>query len=162
MDEPLNDHQRLALEGLERMLREQLPKGPEWQRDYIRRSRSYYGRRPMTKAERLEELDALCTRFLAAQEWIKQQGRAAGDQPVPPVAAEQPPEKAIGARLVRECLRLGFTQQSASEAVGCARRTWFSYESGATMPDALMLHRLDLLGFDVLYIVTGRVPGGRA
>lgn len=99
MDEPLNDHQRLALEGLERMLREQLPKGPEWQRDYIRRSRSYFGRRPMTKAERLEELDALCARFLAAQEWIKQQGRRAGDQPVPPVAAELPPEKAIGARL---------------------------------------------------------------
>nr|WP_031943399.1 helix-turn-helix transcriptional regulator [Pseudomonas sp. NFPP33]AGH89265.1 putative transcriptional regulator [uncultured bacterium] len=62
----------------------------------------------------------------------------------------------IGRRLAIECSRLGFTGAKAAEAAGCSRRTWVNYESGDTTPDAVMLNRLDKLGFDVLFIVTGR------
>jgi transcriptional regulator with XRE-family HTH domain len=62
----------------------------------------------------------------------------------------------IGRRLAIECSRLGLTDGKAAEAAGCSRRTWVNYESGNTTPDAVMLNRLDKLGFDVLFIVTGR------
>lgn len=62
----------------------------------------------------------------------------------------------IGRRLAIECSSLGFTGAKAAEAAGCSRRTWVNYESGDTTPDAVMLNRLDKLGFDVLFIVTGR------
>jgi transcriptional regulator with XRE-family HTH domain len=62
----------------------------------------------------------------------------------------------IGRRLAIECSRLGFTGAKAAEVAGCSRRTWVNYESGDTTPDAVMLNRLDKLGFDVLFIVTGR------
>lgn len=62
----------------------------------------------------------------------------------------------IGRRLAMECSRLGLSSKKAAADAGCSRRTWCYYESGATTPDAVLLNRLDKLGFDVLFIITGR------
>lgn len=70
-------------------------------------------------------------------------------------------KKAIGRRLSREAARLELSGTAAAAQAGCCRRTWVHYESGATTPDAAMLRRLDALGFDVLYLVTGRRGGER-
>ena len=50
----------------------------------------------------------------------------------------------------------GLTGAEAAAGAGCSRRTWCYYESGRSSPDAVALARLDKLGFDVLYIITGR------
>ena len=65
-------------------------------------------------------------------------------------------KKEIGRRLVAEAGALDLTATAAADMAGCSRRTWFSYESGDTTPDAVMLRRLDELGFDVQFLVTGR------
>ncbi|QRY82458.1 helix-turn-helix domain-containing protein [Pseudomonas sp. PDNC002] len=62
----------------------------------------------------------------------------------------------IGGRLRRECVRLGFTVDEVTARVGCSRRTWQYYETGASMPNADLLSLLDGLGFDILYVITGR------
>lgn len=63
---------------------------------------------------------------------------------------------AIGRRLSIECNRLGLTVTKAAADAGCSRRTWCHYESGSTTPDAVTLNRLDAMGFDVMFIITGR------
>jgi|LSQX01.3.fsa_nt_gb transcriptional regulator with XRE-family HTH domain len=63
---------------------------------------------------------------------------------------------AIGRRLAEETSRLDLTSTRAAQHAACSRRTWRYYESGETTPDAAMLLRLDALGFDILYVVTGR------
>ncbi|NCT81339.1 helix-turn-helix transcriptional regulator [Pseudomonas stutzeri] len=68
-------------------------------------------------------------------------------------------KKAIGRRISSEAARLDLSGTAAAVRAGCSRRTWLHYESGATTPDAAMLRRLDALGFDVLYLVTGRRGG---
>jgi transcriptional regulator with XRE-family HTH domain len=70
-------------------------------------------------------------------------------------------KRAIGRRLSSEAARLDLSGTAAAARAGCSRRTWLHYESGATTPDAAMLRRLDALGFDVLYLVTGRGGGKR-
>ncbi len=65
-------------------------------------------------------------------------------------------KQVIGRRLAMECSRLGLTGTKAAADAGCSRRTWCHYESGTTTPDAVLLNRLDKLGFDVLFIITGR------
>ncbi len=62
----------------------------------------------------------------------------------------------IGRRLSAECSRIGLTATQAAKDSGCSRRTWCNYESGDTTPDAVLLNRLDAMGFDVLFIITGR------
>lgn len=73
-----------------------------------------------------------------------------------PGAERQRLREQIGARLRRECARLGFTADEVATRVGCSRRTWQYYESGASVPGADVLNVLDGLAFDVLYVVTGR------
>lgn len=68
-------------------------------------------------------------------------------------------KKDIGRRLVEQAGRMDLTGTVAAEMAGCSRRTGIYYESGATTPDAAMLYRLYALGFDVLYLVTGRRSG---
>ncbi|UTH38939.1 helix-turn-helix domain-containing protein (plasmid) [Pseudomonas sp. KHPS1] len=65
-------------------------------------------------------------------------------------------KEAIGRRLALESSRLGLTGGEAAAGACCSRRTWCYYESGRSSPDAVALARLDKLGFDVLYIITGR------
>lgn len=65
-------------------------------------------------------------------------------------------KEVIGRRLSIECNRLGLTVTKAAADAGCSRRTWCYYESGSTMPDAVILNRLDAMGFDVMFIITGR------
>lgn len=65
-------------------------------------------------------------------------------------------KEAIGRRLTLESSRLGLTGAEAAAGAGCSRRTWCYYESGKSCPDAVALARLDKVGFDVLYIITGR------
>lgn len=64
--------------------------------------------------------------------------------------------KEMGRRLALECNRCDYTGSEIARLSGCSRRTWINYEQGATKIDAIMLSKLDQLGFDVLYIVTGR------
>lgn len=65
-------------------------------------------------------------------------------------------KEVIGRRLSVECERLGLSVTQAAADAGCSRRTWCYYESGSTTPDAVFLNRLDAMGFDVLFIITGR------
>ncbi|WP_434077481.1 helix-turn-helix domain-containing protein [Pseudomonas aeruginosa] len=64
----------------------------------------------------------------------------------------------IGQRLRAECVRLRLSTDDASAAAGCSRRTWQYFESGQSLPDAEQLYQLALVGFDVLFVVTGRRP----
>lgn len=63
---------------------------------------------------------------------------------------------AVGRRLARESFRLGLTGTEVAVWIGCSRRTWCYYEAGKSCPDAVALGSLDKLGFDVLYVITGR------
>ncbi len=65
-------------------------------------------------------------------------------------------KEAVGRRLTLEASRLGLTGTETAARIGCARRTWCYYEAGKSCPDAVALARLDKLGFDVLYVITGR------
>ena len=65
-------------------------------------------------------------------------------------------KEAVGRRLTLEASRLGLTGTETAARIGCARRTWCYYEAGESCPDAIALARLDKLGFDVLYVITGR------
>lgn len=69
---------------------------------------------------------------------------------------------AIGARLKLERDRLGLTTDEWGARAGVHRSSAFNYESGARVPDALQLHRMQRdVGFDVQFIVTGtRTPSG--
>ncbi|EPL60407.1 TraP putative transcriptional regulator [Stutzerimonas stutzeri B1SMN1] len=65
-------------------------------------------------------------------------------------------KEAVGRRLTLEASRLGLTGTETAAGIGCSRRTWCYYEAGKSCPDAVALARLDKLGFDVLYVITGR------
>lgn len=63
----------------------------------------------------------------------------------------------IGQRLAIEAARLRLNDSKAAKHAACSTRTWAHYTAGITTPDAPTLLRLDAVGFDVLYVVTGRV-----
>ena len=62
----------------------------------------------------------------------------------------------IGARLREERKRIGLTQQELADRVGIDRNTEGNYENGHRSPPANYLVRIDRLGLDACYIVTGR------
>ena len=65
-------------------------------------------------------------------------------------------KEAVGRRLAMEASRLNLTGTETAAMIGCSRRTWCYYEAGKSCPDAVALASLDQLGFDVLYVITGR------
>ncbi|WP_086381999.1 helix-turn-helix domain-containing protein [Caballeronia sordidicola] len=68
--------------------------------------------------------------------------------------------ESIGARLLSERERIGLTQSRVCEITGVSRKTQFTYETGARLPDASYLAAIDAAGLDLLYIVTGRRMNG--
>jgi transcriptional regulator with XRE-family HTH domain len=62
----------------------------------------------------------------------------------------------IAIRLRQERERLGITQSDLGKKSSLTRTTMGDYESGRRIPDANYLVALDVCGFDVLYILTGR------
>jgi transcriptional regulator with XRE-family HTH domain len=61
----------------------------------------------------------------------------------------------ISDRLREERQRLNLIQMDAAKAGGVGFTTYQGYERGTRFPDAEMLEKLYVAGFDVLYIVTG-------
>lgn len=62
----------------------------------------------------------------------------------------------IGRRLVEERKLHKLTQTDLRVEFGIGKSTQLNYENGKTCPDVQYLKQLDSMGFDVLYIVTGR------
>lgn len=61
----------------------------------------------------------------------------------------------IGDRLREERNRLGLIQTDAAKSAGVSYVTYIGYEKSERFPNAESLYGLFLVGFDVLYIVTG-------
>lgn len=61
----------------------------------------------------------------------------------------------IGQRLVEERSLHRLSQTDLRIRTGVGKSTQLNYENGKSIPDAKYLQRLDHLGFDILYIVTG-------
>jgi len=67
----------------------------------------------------------------------------------------------IGERLRSERNRLGLSQPALASALGVGKLTILFYEHGRAPLKVEALTHLDELGFDVLFIATGRrSPGG--
>jgi transcriptional regulator with XRE-family HTH domain len=79
---------------------------------------------------------------------------------VPKVNNRYDMTQSIGARLLSERERKGLTQGRICEITGVSRKTQFTYETGARLPDASYLAAIDAAGLDLLYIVTGRRTNG--
>ncbi|MBI3727069.1 MAG: helix-turn-helix transcriptional regulator [Burkholderiales bacterium] len=62
----------------------------------------------------------------------------------------------IGARLAEERDRLGYSQKALAANLEKTSRTQIKYELGETTPDAAYFSRLDKLGGDIYYIITGK------
>jgi len=60
----------------------------------------------------------------------------------------------MGARILEERQRQGWSQQVAATAIGVSREMWAKYEKGAE-PGAKALARMLAAGIDVLYVLTG-------
>ena len=61
----------------------------------------------------------------------------------------------IGQRMYEETMRLWPSPTEAAKKMGCHRNVVYTWERG-TAPSALFLARLDALGGNVLYVITGR------
>jgi transcriptional regulator with XRE-family HTH domain len=68
--------------------------------------------------------------------------------------------QSIGSRLLSERERKGLSQARMCEITGVSRKTQFTYETGARLPDASYLAAIEAAGLDLLYIVTGRRTNG--
>jgi|GEM_PF-3165149 len=62
----------------------------------------------------------------------------------------------MASRLTEERKRLGLTQAELSEKVGVSKMTISHYACGHSSPSAEVLAKMDELGADVLYILTGK------
>ncbi len=62
----------------------------------------------------------------------------------------------IGERLKEERERLGLNQTEFAAQAGASKNTQYNYEKGERSPDATYLAAADVMGVDVLYVVTGR------
>jgi transcriptional regulator with XRE-family HTH domain len=62
----------------------------------------------------------------------------------------------IGERLSQERKLLNLTQMELMDKIGSGRLSIIAYEAGRTTMRADQLAVLDQLGFDILYIFTGR------
>ncbi|MDP3883659.1 helix-turn-helix domain-containing protein [Hydrogenophaga sp.] len=74
-------------------------------------------------------------------------------------AAPSDLDECVGTRVQEERVRLQLTQAQLAERLGISRTSANLYEGGKHLPRAEVLIRLDGLGADVLYILTGRKPG---
>lgn len=69
-----------------------------------------------------------------------------------------PNKLGIGARLKEERRRVRRTQQEVADFAAVDRNTQINYEAGHTAPPADYLQRIEQLGLDPCYIITGRRP----
>jgi len=61
----------------------------------------------------------------------------------------------LNSRLKEERTRLGLTQQAFAEFSLAKKRTIADWEKGVSSPTAVQLEALSIIGFDVLYVITG-------
>jgi transcriptional regulator with XRE-family HTH domain len=62
----------------------------------------------------------------------------------------------LSLRLKEERSRSSYqTQYEIAKTIGVTRETWSKFERGITEPNAEILMKLNSLGFDVYYILTG-------
>lgn len=61
----------------------------------------------------------------------------------------------IGFRMANECIRLFGSPSAAGRAMRCDRKNIHAWRNGYT-PSALFLARLQFLGGDALYVLTGK------
>ncbi|WP_164276473.1 helix-turn-helix transcriptional regulator [Stenotrophomonas sp. B1-1] len=64
-----------------------------------------------------------------------------------------------GVRLRAERKRLGLTQEQMADAVGIKKQSQLRYESGKSSPTLEYLFRLQRLGANIAYILTGAAGG---
>lgn len=67
-----------------------------------------------------------------------------------------PTNVGIWTRLREERQRVGFTQQELADRAQVDRNSQINYEQGHRSPPADYLERLERIGLDACYIVTGR------
>lgn len=61
-------------------------------------------------------------------------------------------------RLREQRTALGLNQEQAGKAAGVSREMWSRYESGKSTVGMDVLARLAMVGFDVMYVLTGNAP----
>ena len=60
-------------------------------------------------------------------------------------------------RRIREAREyLGLSQKAISEKLGCSHQAWQGYEAGNNLPGGKILHRLNILGISIDWLLTGR------
>lgn len=62
----------------------------------------------------------------------------------------------LGERIKEERFRIAMQQIDFAEACGVSRGGLLKWEKGEAAPNATALAAMDVLGIDVLYVVTGR------
>jgi transcriptional regulator with XRE-family HTH domain len=74
------------------------------------------------------------------------------------------PLDSFASRLRSERLRLGLSQLELAAALGLPPATYRNYEAGRTEPQVSVMQRLDEIGANLFWMVTGRLaprtPGG--
>jgi transcriptional regulator with XRE-family HTH domain len=68
-------------------------------------------------------------------------------------------ESKIGERLAIERKRLGFTQAVLAASIGKSPQNVSNWEVGRYQPPAASLERLSKLGFDLVFVLSGRRNG---
>lgn len=72
-----------------------------------------------------------------------------------PVNKESAELNTFGGRIVSERKKLGLSQIDLLTRTGVSKSTQIKYEAGTSYPDAEYLMKLDIIGLDVMYILTG-------
>ena len=71
-----------------------------------------------------------------------------------PVNSESAELNTFGGRIVAERKKLGLSQIDLLIRTGVSKSTQIKYEAGTSYPDAEYLMKLDVIGLDVMYILT--------
>lgn len=72
-----------------------------------------------------------------------------------PVNRESVELNTLGGRIVAERKKIGLSQIDLLMRTGVSKSTQIKYEAGTSYPDAEYLMKLDNIGLDVMYILTG-------
>lgn len=68
----------------------------------------------------------------------------------------------FGSRLRDERKQAGLSQIDAAKACGVSREMWGRYERSSAMPGADVVARMNAIGIDTHYVMTGETPAFRA
>jgi phage repressor protein C with HTH and peptisase S24 domain len=65
-------------------------------------------------------------------------------------------DREICSRIRKTREYLGLSQKAISEKLGCSHQAWQGYEAGNNLPGGKILHRLNILGISIDWLLTGR------